>query len=57
MKQQLVRALKHIQKQEREGCAENKGLNGHKTKTIVCLETNPEVFIFNATWNENPTPS
>jgi hypothetical protein len=53
----LVPALKHIQKQERIGCAEDKNIKGHRTKTIACLEVNPEVFIFNAQWNENPTPS
>jgi hypothetical protein len=57
MHQYLVPALKHIQKQERSGCAENPRMKNHVTKTIACLEVNPEVFVFNATWNENPTPT
>jgi hypothetical protein len=32
-------------------------MKSHATKTVVCIEKNPEVFIFNATWNENPNPS
>jgi hypothetical protein len=53
----LIGALKHQIENERPGCAEDRNLKGHETKTITCVETNPEVFMFHATWPANPNPS
>ena len=56
--EKLVDALKFLSSNERPGCAEDKNLGrGHATKTITCVERNPEVFIFNATWDGEPIPS
>jgi len=55
---ELIGALKHQIKNERHGCAEDRNLKeGHKTKTITCVETNPEVVMFHASWPANPNPS
>lgn len=57
----MIGALRDMTRNTQPSCAENEkvkpALDRHLTRTITCIEQNPEVLIFNATWLEKPMPS